>query len=297
MEVISSPKEMQEKALALKRAGKTISCVPTMGYLHEGHLSLVRAARPAADILVVTIFVNPAQFGPSEDLATYPRDLERDLELCEKEAADIVFAPSENDIYPEGYSTYVKEEKLSRGLCGGVRPGHFQGVTTVVAKLFNIVQPDVAFFGRKDYQQARVIAKMTEDLNLPVRIEVRPIVREEDGLAMSSRNKYLTPDDRKQALCLYRSLLKAKEMAGRGEEDVGEIKREMEEIIKGEPSARIDYVEIVDGETLEPLEKVRQNAVAALAVFIGKTRLIDNLLLWKNVADYETTEHTENTEV
>lgn len=279
MEVIGSPREMQEKALALKREGKTISLVPTMGYLHEGHLSLVRAARAAADVLVVTIFVNPAQFGPSEDLDRYPRDLEGDLKLCEGEAVDIVFTPSAEDMYPEGYSTYVEENRLSRGLCGASRPGHFRGVATVVAKLFNIIQPDVAFFGRKDYQQWRVIARMAKDLDLPVRIEVRPIVREKDGLAMSSRNKHLGPEERKQARCLYRALLKAEEMVGRGERGAEKIRGEMEEMIGGEPSARIDYVAILDGETLEPVARVRDNTLIALAVFIGRTRLIDNLVV------------------
>jgi pantoate--beta-alanine ligase len=213
MEIIKSPKKMQERALGLKAESKTISCVPTMGFLHEGHLSLIRSARTAADILVVTIFVNPAQFGPTEDLSSYPRDLERDIALCEKEGVDVVFTPGTADIYPEGYSTYIEETKLSKGLCGATRPGHFRGVATVVAKLFNIVQPDSSFFGRKDYQQLCVIKKMVKDLNIPIRIIGCPIVREEDGLAMSSRNKNLTPEQRKEALCLRQALLRAE---GRG---------------------------------------------------------------------------------
>jgi len=279
MEIIHSPERMQERALEIRSGGKTISCVPTMGFLHEGHLSLIRAARPVADILVVTIFVNPTQFGPSEDLSSYPRDLDRDLSLCEKEGVDIIFAPVKEDIYPEGYSTYIEESDLSRGLCGATRPGHFRGVTTVVAKLFNIVQPDVAFFGRKDYQQSRVIIKMVKDLNIPVRIEVRPIVREEDGLAMSSRNKNLDPDQRREALCLRRALLKAEELIKAGEAAAPVIRKEMEAVIGSQPQARIDYIEIRDGETLEPVDPAGEGTLIALAVFIGKTRLIDNLVI------------------
>ncbi len=279
MIVIQSPREMQEKSLAFKREGKTISCVPTMGFLHEGHLSLMRAARAAADVLVVTIFVNPAQFGPSEDFSTYPRDLDRDLDLCRKEGVDIVFTPETSDIYPEGYSTYVEETALSRGLCGALRPGHFRGVATVVAKLFNILQPDRAFFGRKDYQQLRVIAKMVEDLNMPVEIIGCPIVREKDSLAMSSRNKYLNPEERKEALCLRRALLRAEELVKGGERSVSAIIAEMRTMIEKEPRARIDYIEIRDGETLEPVERVGEGTLIALAVFIGKTRLIDNAVL------------------
>jgi len=278
MEIVNSPEKMQKRALGLKSEGKTISCVPTMGFLHEGHLSLIRAARPSADILVVTIFVNPAQFGPSEDLSSYPRDLERDLALCEKEGVDIVFAPGSADIYPEGYSTYVEEIDLSNGLCGATRPGHFRGVTTVVAKLFNIVQPDIAFFGSKDYQQSRVIIKMVKDLNIPVRIEVREIVREDDGLAKSSRNKNMNPDQRREALCLRRALLKAEEMIKSGEQSASVIRKEMEAVIGSAPQARIDYIEIRDGETLEPVDRTGEGTLVALAVFIGKTRLIDNFV-------------------
>jgi len=269
---------MQERALSLKSGGKTISCVPTMGFLHEGHLSLIRAARPAADVLIVTIFVNPTQFGSSEDLSSYPRDLERDLALCEKEGVDIVFAPATEDIYPEGYSTYVEESDLSSGLCGAARPGHFRGVTTVVAKLFNIVQPDSAFFGSKDYQQSRVIMKMVRDLNIPIKIEVCPIIREEDGLAMSSRNKNLDPDQRQEALSLRRALLKAKELIKSGEAIAPIIRKAMEEVIGSQPQARIDYIEFRDGETLKPVDRAGEGTLIALAVFIGQTRLIDNLI-------------------
>ncbi|MEA1926763.1 MAG: pantoate--beta-alanine ligase [Candidatus Auribacterota bacterium] len=279
MEVINSPEKMQRKALSLKQKGRSISCVPTMGFLHEGHLSLIRAARSAADILVVTIFVNPAQFSPTEDLSTYPRDLERDLILCEKEGVDIVFNPGTADIYPEGYSTYIEETDLSNGLCGAARPGHFRGVTTVVSKIFNIVQPDSAFFGRKDYQQLSVIRKMVKDLNIPVRIVGCPIVREEDGLAMSSRNKNLNPEQREEALCLHRALLKAEELFKEGENDATMIRASMEEIVEKEPSTRIDYIEIRDGKTLELTDRVGEGILIALAVFIGKTRLIDNLVV------------------
>jgi len=270
---------MQEIAFSLRLEGKSIALVPTMGYLHEGHLSLVRLARKAADVLVVSIFVNPAQFGPSEDFKDYPRDMKKDLELCEKEKVDIVFSPKTEDIYPGGYSTYVTEERLSRGLCGATRPGHFRGVATVVTKLFNIVAPDVAFFGQKDYQQSLLIRKMTEDLNLPVKIEVGPIVREEDGLAMSSRNDYLDPGERREALCLYRSLRIAEEMIEAGERNSEEIRRSMKEIIETESSARIDYIEIVDGRTLQPRHRIEDNTLIALAVFVGRTRLIDNTVV------------------
>lgn len=279
MEVISSPDKMQQKALSLKGKSKTISCVPTMGFLHEGHLNLIRAARADANILVVTIFVNPAQFGPSEDLSSYPRDLKRDLSLCEQEGVDIVFTPEAEDIYPEGYSTYIEENDLSKGLCGATRPGHFRGVATVVAKLFNIVQPDSSFFGRKDYQQLCVIKKMVKDLNIPIRIIGCPIVREEDGLAMSSRNKNLNSDQRREALCLRQALLRAKELVGTGEKGAAVIRESMVEIIEKEPSSRIDYIEIRDGETLELKYQIEEGTMIALAVFIGKTRLIDNILI------------------
>ncbi len=259
--------------------GKRIALVPTMGFLHEGHLSLVRAARRAGDILVVSIFVNPSQFGPAEDLASYPRDLARDLELCEKEGTDIVFNPPGEGIYPEGFSTWVEETELSRGLCGAARPGHFRGVATVVLKLFNIVSPDLAFFGRKDYQQFKVIEKMARDLDLPVEIVGLPTVREADGLAMSSRNHNLSSQERKQALCLRRALLKAREMVAGGETSAAAVRKEMEGMIGREPDARIDYLEFADPETLQPREKLRPGDLAAGAVFIGNVRLIDNLLL------------------
>jgi pantoate--beta-alanine ligase len=279
MEVITSLPEMRERSRALNRAGKKIALVPTMGYLHEGHLSLIRRARPLADLLAVSIFVNPAQFGPSEDLRDYPRDLERDLEYCRAEKADIVFHPSPEDVYPPGFSTYVEETRLSRGLCGAARPGHFRGVATVVLKLFNLVRPDVAVFGEKDYQQFRVISKMVEDLNLPIRIVGCPIVREEDGLAMSSRNEYLGPEERKQALCLYQSLQEARRLVEGGEKSSARLKAAMEAIIRKNPAARIDYIDFRDAFTLEPREEAGGGTLIALAVFIGRTRLIDNTLI------------------
>lgn len=279
MKLIRSIRLMQQTARSLHRRGRTIALVPTMGFLHEGHLSLMRAAHGRADVLVVSIFVNPAQFGPREDYSSYPRDLKRDLSLCRAAGADIIFAPSAAGMYPGGYSTYVEETRLSRGLCGGRRPGHFRGVATVVLKLFNIVLPDLAVFGIKDYQQARVIRKMVADLDLPIRIAVAPIVREEDGLAMSSRNAYLDPSERQQALCLRRSLLRAREMARAGETDARRLRSEMERIIRREPSARIDYIEIVREEDLAPVSRVGKGSRGLLAVFVGKTRLIDNLKL------------------
>ena len=286
MKLIRSVKKMQATALALNRRGKKIAFVPTMGYLHEGHLSLMRLARRKGDVLVVSIFVNPAQFGPREDFSRYPRDLRRDLALCRRAGADVVFAPAVKSMYPEGYSAYVEETRLSRGLCGARRPGHFRGVATVVLKLFVIVQPDLAVFGLKDFQQSRVIRKMASDLNLPVTILAAPTVREKDGLAMSSRNTFLNPSERKEALCLRRALLQARRMARTGERDARRIRAAMKRIVEREPSARIDYLEIVDGEDLRPVRRIEPGAMAALAVFIGKTRLIDNIkLLTANLAN------------
>ena len=279
MKLIRSIAAMRRASRDCQRRGRTIGLVPTMGYLHDGHLSLIRAARARANVVVVSIFVNPAQFGPREDFSSYPRDLKRDLALCREAGAKIVFAPSVAGMYPEGYSTYVEETRLSRGLCGASRPGHFRGVATVVLKLFAIVRPDLAVFGIKDYQQARVIRKMVEDLNLAVRIFVAPIMREKDGLAMSSRNAYLGPAERTQALCLRRALLRARAMARGGKKDGRKIRAEMERIIRREPSARIDYVEIVREEDLAPVSRVGKGTRGLLAVRVGKTRLIDNLKL------------------
>jgi pantoate--beta-alanine ligase len=279
MQIIRTPEEMQQAALGLRRGGRRIGLVPTMGFLHEGHLSLIRIARAHSNVVVVSIFVNPTQFGPNEDLAKYPRDFERDEVLCRQAGADIVFYPSAEDLYLPAHSVYVVEESLSRGLCGATRPGHFRGVATVVAKLFNIVRPDVAVFGEKDGQQLRVIRRMTRDLNFPVEIVPGPTVREPDGLAMSSRNAYLSPGERRQALCLRRALDRAEQMARNGERDAGKIRAAMQQVVAEAPLAKVDYIEIVDDATLEPVPTLDRPALTALAVFIGRTRLIDNTVL------------------
>jgi len=279
MELITDISKMQAFSLSAKGEGKKIGFVPTMGYLHEGHLSLVRAARAASDTVVVSIFVNPTQFGPGEDFDRYPSDLERDKRLAEEAGADVIFHPSAGDMYPQGFSTYVEETKLSKHLCGLSRPTHFRGVTTVVLKLFNIVLPDAAYFGQKDAQQALIIKRMVRDLNLPVRIEVLPIIREEDGLALSSRNEYLSPEQRGQATVLYGSLVQAARLIGSGERKASRIKEAVMDMIESAGEARIDYVSIVNRDTLDDAEELRGNILIALAVFIGKTRLIDNLEL------------------
>lgn len=280
MKIIDNPKEIQKEMLKLKKEGKKIGFVPTMGALHEGHLSLVRQSKRDNDITVVSIFVNPTQFGPNEDYSRYPRRFDKDKELLEREGVDYIFYPNVSDMYPEGYETYVILEKLPNHLCGLSRPGHFKGVATVVTKLFNIVQPDVAYFGQKDYQQAQIIKKMVSDLNFPIEIVVMPIVREEDGLAMSSRNVYLSPDERKNAIVIYRSLQKAKELILSGEKNIEKVKDEMKKVIESVPS-RIDYIEIVDPLTLESLDKIpdKGEVVVAVAVFIGNARLIDNEII------------------
>jgi pantoate--beta-alanine ligase len=283
MNVISSPVEFQREMLNLKRLGKSVGFVPTMGALHEGHLTLVRQSKKDNDVTVVSIFVNPTQFGPNEDFNKYPRQFDNDRKLLEKEGVDYIFYPSVSDMYPEGYETYVYLEKLPNHLCGLSRPGHFRGVATVVSKLFNIVQPDKAYFGQKDYQQAEVIKKMVRDLNFPIEIVVIPIVRESDGLAMSSRNAYLSPEERRNATVLYKSLQRAKELIEKGEKSVNKIKEEMRKIILSVPS-RIDYIEIVHPETLDSLDaipdkNVIDRVVVAVAVFIGNARLIDNEII------------------
>ena len=258
---------------------RSVGLVPTMGCFHEGHLSLMRRAREENGLVVVSLFVNPTQFGPSEDFREYPRDLERDTRMAEEVGVDLIFNPSVEEMYPEGYQTCVEVGKLSEGLCGASRPGHFRGVATVVLKLFNIVQPDRAYFGRKDYQQLKVIERMVRDLNLPVEIVGMPIVREPDGLAMSSRNAYLSPEEREAALALSKSLSYAQGLLGKGIVSGEELRRRVEEFIQREPLARIDYVAVVDPETLDRLAEVKDEAVLALAVCIGGTRLIDNALL------------------
>jgi pantoate--beta-alanine ligase len=257
----------------------SVGLVPTMGYLHEGHLSLVRAARAADAHVLVSIFVNPTQFAPNEDLARYPRDEERDLALLEREGVDAVFAPGVEEMYPEGLSTYVTVEGLTARLEGASRPTHFRGVTTVVAKLLNIVQPERAYFGQKDAQQLAVVRRMARDLDLPVEIVGMPIVREADGLAMSSRNVYLSPEERQAALVLSRALRLASELCAAGERDAGVLRARMRALIDEEPLARADYVSIADPETLAELDRVDRPALASLAARFGTTRLIDNTLL------------------
>jgi pantoate--beta-alanine ligase len=256
-----------------------VGLVPTMGYLHEGHLSLIRRAREECDHVVVSIFVNPTQFGPKEDLSKYPRDLDRDLGLIEPLDVDLVWMPTAELMYPKGYQTWVELETVTRPLEGAVRPGHFRGVTTVVVKLFNGVQPQRAYFGQKDAQQAAVIRQMTRDLNFPIEIVVCPIVREPDGLAMSSRNVYLDPEERKAAKVLYRSLSAAKNVYQNGERDAEELRQIMREVIATEPLAQMQYVSCADYDTLEELETVTGKTLLSMAVFLGKTRLIDNIVL------------------
>jgi pantoate--beta-alanine ligase len=263
---------------ALRHEG-TVGLVPTMGYLHDGHLSLVRRAREECDHVVVSIFVNPTQFGPKEDLSRYPRDLDRDLSLIEPLGTDLVWIPTAEMMYPPGYQTWVEMEAMTRPLEGAMRPGHFRGVTTVVAKLFNAVQPHRAYFGQKDAQQAAVIRQMTRDLSYPIEIVICPIVRELDGLAMSSRNVYLDPEQRKAATVLYRSLSAAKEAYEKGERDAEKIRGKMKEVLAGEPLAQMQYVSCADYDTLEELETVTGKTLLSMAVFVGKTRLIDNFVL------------------
>ena len=256
----------------------TVGLVPTMGYLHEGHLSLIRRAREECDHVIVSIFVNPTQFGPKEDLSKYPRDLERDLSLIEA-YTDLVWTPSAEDMYPQGYQTWVDVEALTHPLEGAMRPGHFRGVTTVVAKLFNAVQPHKAYFGQKDAQQAAVIRQMARDLNFPIEIVVCPIMREADGLAMSSRNVYLDHQQRKAATVLFRSLSAAKEAYDQGERDAEKLRQAMKAVLAAEPLAQMQYVSCADYDTLEELSVIKGKALLSMAVFLGKTRLIDNFVL------------------
>ena len=257
----------------------SVGLVPTMGYLHDGHLSLVKQARAETSTVVASIFVNPTQFGPSEDLGSYPRDLNRDLKLLEQKRTDIVFVPSEEEMYPSAYSSWVDVEKVTDYLEGACRPGHFRGVATVCTKLFNIVQPSKAYFGQKDAQQAVVMKRMVADLNMDLEIVVSPTVRESDGLAMSSRNTYLNPQERQAALVLFKSLSLAKQLWQDGEKDADRIRQQMTSLIQKEPLAQVDYVSIADANTLEELETIDHPALASLAVRIGKARLIDNMLL------------------
>ncbi len=280
MKIISTALEMQQAALALRAQGKRIGFVPTMGNLHDGHLSLVRLAKQRADVVVVSIFVNPTQFGPNEDFAAYPRTFAADRALCEQEGVDFVFYPAVPEMYPDGASVSVTENALSRTLCGAARPGHFDGVCTVVAKLFNVVLPHVAVFGEKDGQQLRIIRRMVRDLRFPVEIVSGPTVRESDGLAKSSRNQYLTAEQRPQAVCLRRALDEAERLFAAGERDPQTLVAALRALIGKSPSAKIDYAEIVDDETLQPLAgPIARPAFVALAVWVGKPRLIDNTVL------------------
>ncbi len=279
MEIIADIPTMKALVKAVRNRGESICLVPTMGYLHEGHLDLMREGKSLADHLIISIFVNPTQFGAGEDLDKYPRDLPRDAEMAEAVGVEYIFNPGASDMYPHGYATYINVEGITEGLCGAARPGHFRGVTTVVAKLFNIIDPDVAVFGEKDYQQLAVIRRMVVDLNMNVKIHAHPTVREEDGLAMSSRNKYLNPEERLSALVLSRSLNHAKERVKGGERRAAVIGSEVKGMIEGTPGCAIDYVEIVDPDLLTPVDTIEGRAVMALAVKVGKTRLIDNMTL------------------
>jgi len=264
---------------ATRQKTQRLGFVPTMGALHEGHLALVRAAKAQSDVVAASIFVNPLQFGPKEDLSKYPRRFERDREMLEKEGVEILFAPSVEEMYPEKAITYVDVEGLSDKLDGKSRPGHFRGVSTVVSKLFHIVQPNLAFFGQKDAAQVAIIRRMVRDLNIPVEIVVCPIVREPDGLAMSSRNAYLDAEQRKSALVLYRSLLYVQNLFQQGERNAATLIAAGIKIFSEEPSVRLDYFEMVNPETLEPIEEITRGTLVALAAYVGTTRLIDNILL------------------
>jgi pantoate--beta-alanine ligase len=280
MNLITKISEMREFSREAKEEGKTIGFVPTMGYLHEGHLSLVRAAKEECDRVVMSIYVNPMQFGPEEDLDKYPRDMERDKDLAEKEGIDVIFAPLSGEMYPGGYTTDVDVTgTITETLCGISRPGHFKGVTTIVAKLFNIVGPDKAYFGQKDAQQAVAVKRMVRDLNIPVEVRVMPTVREDDGLAMSSRNSYLSDDQRHQALGLFKALESAKEMISAGEVSAIIIKQKLKSILEEGKDVRVDYVEVVDTDTLEPSDEVQDNTLIAVAAYVGDARLIDNIVI------------------
>ncbi len=278
MQIIKTVEEMKKYSEEQREKGKIIGFVPTMGYLHEGHLSLMKIAKKECDLVIVSIYVNPTQFGPTEDLAKYPRDFEKDKKLCEDVGVDIIFYPSDKDMYPEGYLTFVKVEKMSEKLCGIARPTHFKGVTTIVLKLFNIVKPHKAYFGLKDYQQFIIIKKMVDDLNVDVEMIGCPIFREKDDLAMSSRNFYLNPEERKQATILSQSLQNAKKLFFEGETDSEKLKKIIKDMIN-KTIGKIDYVEIFSPKSLEPVKKTSKGDVIALAVFFGKTRLIDNVIL------------------
>jgi len=279
MKIIRTIRQMQQAADRLRKAGRVIGLVPTLGALHEGHLSLIRAARKKADSVVVSIFVNPIQFGPAEDFHQYPREPRGDQEKCKKAGVDILFMPAVSQMYPKDHATFVTTERLTQVLCGPFRQGHFRGVTTVVSQLFNMVRPHFAFFGLKDYQQALVIQQMVKDLHFDIKIVTVPTVRERDGLAMSSRNAYVSPQERQAARVLYQALRVGKEMILKGERDPLKIRAQMEGLIKKEGMARIEYLSICHPKTLQEIHKIEGKTLLALAVWIGKTRLIDNILI------------------
>ncbi len=282
--VIRDPGKLHREVAELRRGGKKVGLVPTMGALHQGHLSLVRTALKACDVCVTTIFVNPAQFGPSEDLSKYPRTLDADLDALAKVGSQIAFVPETDAVYGPRHATWVEVGAVAEPLEGQCRPGHFRGVATIVLKLFNMAGADVAYFGQKDYQQVQVIRRMVDDLNVPIQLRICPIVREPDGLAMSSRNVYLSPDQRQRAVSLYTSLCRAEEMIASGETRADRIRAAVEEILLEQGKGRIDYVAVADPETLEPVEQITGETLVALAVRIGETRLIDNCLI-KPLAD------------
>ncbi|WP_213818725.1 pantoate--beta-alanine ligase [Garciella nitratireducens] len=279
MKVIRSIFQMQEERIEIKKKNLSIGFVPTMGYLHEGHLSLIKKSKEENDITIVSIFVNPTQFGPSEDFNKYPRDEKRDLQKCEENSCDIVFLPEKNEMYPQYFFTFVEVEKLGEKLCGKSRPTHFRGVTTVLTKLFHIIRPDRAYFGQKDAQQLLIVKKMVEDLNMEIEIIGCPIIREEDGLAISSRNVYLKENERKDAILLYQSLKQAEELIKKGEKDPLRIKEEMKKTVLSGKNNQIDYIEFVDTKTLDPVSKIKGETLIAIAVKTGTTRLIDNIIV------------------
>ena len=283
METIRIPLQQQKQSEKYRGQGKTIGFVPTMGYLHQGHTSLMKKARQETEIVVVSIFVNPTQFAPGEDYEKYPRDLERDLDICRSEGVDIVFLPERKDMYYPTSATYVEEKNLSKILEGKSRPTHFRGVTTVVCKLFNIVKPHIAYFGAKDWQQAIIVTRMVEDLDIDTEIKILPTVREADGLAVSSRNSYFNEKERKAATILYRSLQEAREMIEAGERDAQKVEKRVKQTLEGEKLATLDYIAICDPYTLEPLSTVKDEAILLLAAYIGKVRLIDNLKVKRSI--------------
>lgn len=279
MRIVAAVDDVRKQVKEWRKEGLSVGLVPTMGYLHEGHKSLIDKAVEQNDRVVVSVFVNPIQFGPGEDLATYPRDLDRDSALCEEAGASLIFHPEKEDMYFDDFCTWVDMDGLTKGLCGRTRPTHFRGVCTVVSKLFHIVQPDRAYFGQKDAQQLAVIRRMVRDLNFDLEIVGCPIIREEDGLAKSSRNTYLSPEERKAATILHKGLMRGEELIRSGEKRADVIVKEITEIIQSEPLAKIDYVEVVDFDRIESIQTIEGTVLTAVAVYIGKTRLIDNFII------------------